>query len=334
MPDPIPFATLNETDVREEIIAPLLRKLGYRSGTRNNIIREQSLRYGRLSLGRKDPKKDPELRGKADYILEVDKRLRWVIEAKAPDAVLNNDEVEQAWTYANHPEVRAIYFALCNGRTFVVYRTVHSPEARPILSVVYERFDQDFHLVDGILGRDALLRDFPSTELDVGLPIAPGLRSIARITGGVVRYEKNSLNSPVLSELQAVVEEGAVERNETGGLIAFLRARVPIRSLQEVNERLGLSTFEMSTIDNQLSLDSSTPTVLIYENTITLPEGEKLLDMSKWQQIALPMNIQCHVRAEARGSFQNGLFSGSFETKIESSLISVGMSGLFEVHLA
>ena len=334
MPEPIPFATLNETDVREEIIAPLLRRLGYRSGSQNNIIREQSLRYPRLSLGRKDTKKDPELRGKADYILEVDKRLRWVIEAKAPDATLNNDEVEQAWTYANHPEVRAIYFALCNGRTFVLYRTVHSPDAPPILSLVYERFDQDFHLVEGILGRDALLRDFPSIEPDVSLPIAPGLRSIARITGGVVRFEENSLALPVLSELQAVVEEGAVERNERGGLIAFLKARVPIRSLQELNERLGLSTFEMSTLDNQLSLDSHAPTVLVYENTVTLPKGEQLLDLASWRQVELPMNIQCHVRAEAKGSYRDGVFSGSFETRIKSLGIKIAMSGSFDIHLA
>src|SRR5260370_1192102 len=74
MPQSIPFAALNETDVREEIIAPLLRRLDYRSGSHNNIIREQFLRYPKLSLGRKVPHRDPELRGKADYILEVDKR--------------------------------------------------------------------------------------------------------------------------------------------------------------------------------------------------------------------------------------------------------------------
>jgi hypothetical protein len=38
---PVPrFEEFNETDVREEIIASLLRALGYCSGTDNNIIRE------------------------------------------------------------------------------------------------------------------------------------------------------------------------------------------------------------------------------------------------------------------------------------------------------
>jgi len=69
---------LNETDVREQILAPLIRKLGYKSGTENNVIREQFLKYPKLSLGRKN-QKDPLLRGKADYILEAYRKVNWVM---------------------------------------------------------------------------------------------------------------------------------------------------------------------------------------------------------------------------------------------------------------
>lgn len=92
--DNIDFTRLNETDVREEIIAPLIRELGYRSSTEHNVLREQSLRYPRLSLGRKDTRKDPLLRGKADYILEAGGLVRWVIEAKAPTCDIDIDEIE------------------------------------------------------------------------------------------------------------------------------------------------------------------------------------------------------------------------------------------------
>ena len=112
--DPLDFTNLNETDVREEILAPLIRSLGYRSGTENDVIREQSLRYPRAFLGRKKPGQDPVLRGKADYILDARNAVRWVIEAKAPDVELDLDAVEQAYTYASHPEVRAVYFVLSN----------------------------------------------------------------------------------------------------------------------------------------------------------------------------------------------------------------------------
>src|SRR5690606_15162772 len=117
------FKNFNETDVREEVLAPLIRMLGYRSGSKDNVVREQSLRYPRAFLGRKNTKKDPILRGKADYILEVGSTVRWVIEAKSPDVEIDFDSVEQAYTYANHPEIRAVYFALCNGKRFVVFQT-------------------------------------------------------------------------------------------------------------------------------------------------------------------------------------------------------------------
>jgi predicted type IV restriction endonuclease len=105
--------------LREEIIAPLLRQLGYRSGTPNSIIREQALSYSQLSLGRKK-KHDPILRGRADYICDVQGKVKWVIEAKAPAAALDKDADEQAWSYANHPEIRALYYCLSNGREFQI----------------------------------------------------------------------------------------------------------------------------------------------------------------------------------------------------------------------
>ena len=72
----LPFDRMGEADVREEVLAPLVRELGYRTGTEFDIIREQSLRYPKIFLGRKNPKKDAELRGKADYILEVRDQIR------------------------------------------------------------------------------------------------------------------------------------------------------------------------------------------------------------------------------------------------------------------
>ena len=76
---PLPFDRMNEADVREEILAPFIRELGYRMGTEHDVIREQSLRYPKIFLGRKNPNRDLELRGRADYILESSGRVRWVL---------------------------------------------------------------------------------------------------------------------------------------------------------------------------------------------------------------------------------------------------------------
>ena len=70
------FDAMNEADVREEVIAPLIKAMGYRTGTEHNVLRELSLTYSRVQLGR-EKANDPPLRGKADYVLEAGGRVRW-----------------------------------------------------------------------------------------------------------------------------------------------------------------------------------------------------------------------------------------------------------------
>ena len=47
------FASMNETDVREVIVRPLIESLGYRHGAEEYIRTEQTLRYAKAFLGRK-----------------------------------------------------------------------------------------------------------------------------------------------------------------------------------------------------------------------------------------------------------------------------------------
>ena len=77
-------SSMNETDVREAIVRPLLNALGYRHGTKANIRTELTLRYDQSFLGRKAPGKDPKLQGRADYVCEVIPYGRWIVEVKSP----------------------------------------------------------------------------------------------------------------------------------------------------------------------------------------------------------------------------------------------------------
>ena len=79
---------MNETDVRETIVRPLLHALGYEYGTAAHIRTEVPLRYSKVFLGRKNPKKDPDLTGRADYVCEVVSYAKWVVEVKSPAADL------------------------------------------------------------------------------------------------------------------------------------------------------------------------------------------------------------------------------------------------------
>ena len=315
---------------------PLIRYLGYRSGTDNEVIREQSLRYPRAFIGRKKPKTDPVLRGKADYILEAGGSVRWVIEAKAPDVEIDIDSIEQAFTYASHPEVRAVFFVLSNGKRFAVYQTNQGPEQNPVMEFEYDEINEKLPQLNNLLGPDALLRDHPSIIPDLGKPLGPGLRSVARIANGLIRYKQNSLDNPVLSELQTGITEGAIERDDSGQMVAFLKTHGPSQSLQELNERLGLASFEMTSRDEEISTHPENPTVFSYENTLTLPEGEEVLDMNTWSKFKLPININCHVVATAEGILDNNVFSGQFSTEMNYLELGVvvQLSGSFETYLA
>lgn len=114
-----------EDSVREIIILPILQELGYR-GT--SIVRSKTLQHPYLKIGSK--KRFINL--VPDYSLKVEENFAWVLDAKSPnEGVTEYDNVEQVYSYAYHPEIRSIYFGLCNGFQFSLYRTQNTSE--PIL---------------------------------------------------------------------------------------------------------------------------------------------------------------------------------------------------------
>ena len=331
------FDKLNETDVREEILSPWLRELGYRSTSENNILREQSLRYPRFFLGRKNLSRDPLLRGKADYILEAGRRVRWVIEAKAPSCALEANDVEQAWTYANHPEVRAVYFCLCNGKQFVVYQTNAGPDVAPVLSMTHEELldSTGWSRVVNLLSPAAVLRDWPHIELDNRPALGPNLRSLVRVTGGWINYGRSSLDVPAMTQLQASVIGGAIERDEAGRMVALIETRAPLRQIQAVVEKLGLTQFEMISEDTVLSTDPSRPSIFKFSGETTFPAGEEMLDVATWKSVVLPENIQATVSVTARAVLTGSRLSGAIENRtVFNSSIPASFEGGFELHLS
>ncbi|MCP3940157.1 MAG: type I restriction enzyme HsdR N-terminal domain-containing protein [Desulfobacteraceae bacterium] len=334
--EPINFQNLNETDIREEILAPLIRRLGYRSDTEHNVVREQSLRYPRIFIGRKNSKKDPILRGSADYILDAGSAVRWVIEAKAPDIEINLETIEQAYTYANHPEVRAVYFSLSNGKRLVVFQTNRGPDAEPILDLFYEAFEEKYHMISNLLSPESILHNNPDIKPDLGVPIGEGLRSVVRVTNGVISYHGSSVHIPALKEMIISISGGAIERDEEGHLVAFLNTVAPTRSMQNLNQRLGLTSFEMYCNEGNISNNPSAPTVFRGNQIITLSAGEQLLDINSWQQVTLPTNVTCKVITEASGYLKQNLFYGDFVSIMDfiDWNQKIRLDGKYEIFLA
>lgn len=331
------ISEFNETDVREEFLAPIVKEMGYSRGSENNVERERTLRYPKLFLGRKKST-DPEinLQGRADYICTASNNVCWVIEAKPPNEDISNfDAIEQAWAYANHPEIRAVYFCLCNGINLKIYLTNRGANSDPIAEFDMAELPDRIEHLKSILSPASILRDHPEYEPDYGRPLADGLKSLAHITRGKIVYRQNSHNLPSLNGMIMTIHGGHVQRTEDHNILAHIKTTVQNAHLQELNELLGLDVFDIETEDDTISTDASDPTTFKSLNSILMPRGLEILDLQSWQKILLPMDVNVETITTASGYLTERTFHGNFEAEIKyiEFGMSIEMSGDFEVDL-
>ena len=128
------FAQLDSPDfkedsVREILILPILEALGYKAAGPNQIIRSRTLKHPFVKIG----STEREVKITPDYLVQSHGKPLWVLDAKAPgEEIKSGTHPEQVYSYAIHPEIRATYFALCNGREFVVFQVNQEHEVDPI----------------------------------------------------------------------------------------------------------------------------------------------------------------------------------------------------------
>ncbi len=135
--DPALFADpdFKEDAVREVIIVPMLSRLGYHPTGKQTVIRSKSLVQPFIYAGtRRHP-----VTIIPDYTLNFNGKSVAILDAKSPSECIDlQAHVQQAYSYAIHPEVRTQHFALCNGRRLAVY-SVQS--ATPLLDIPFEEFE-------------------------------------------------------------------------------------------------------------------------------------------------------------------------------------------------
>lgn len=317
MSDAPNFAEMNETDVREEIIRPLLHRLGYRRGTENNIRTELTLRYPRQFLGRKSPKHDPVLRGRADYICEVIPYARWVVEAKSPEAELSVDDVEQAHSYATHPEVGAFYSLLTNGRCFRLYATTNP--SVPVLEWNFNETDSRWIEISNVLNPTAIKR-LSSLILPVpGKPLAGGLRPVIEIVGGHVTYTEHVSDLPAIQErltvmrgLRSTVVGERVQRNQEGIIEIRLRLAGAFTHMDELNRAAGIDVYTFSTADEFISDDPSRPTIFQGIVQGRIPIGTKVMPPFAPTETIIPFATNMTAFTQATGFVEGGRCKGTF----------------------
>lgn len=125
-----------EDSVREELIAPLLRKLGYSASGENAIIRSRRLEHPFVSIGTASHK----ISIIPDYLLQVKGANKWILDAKSPkEEIHKGRNIEQAFSYAIHREIRVNLYGLCNGKEFVLF---HVSELAPVLSFELQEIEK------------------------------------------------------------------------------------------------------------------------------------------------------------------------------------------------
>lgn len=326
---------LNETDVREEIIAPMLSDLGYGTGTVHNIQREKPVRY-RMQLGRPS-KNDPRIDGKADYICTVNNRISWVIEAKRGDQMLDLADVRQAWSYANHPSIAAVLFLLTNGSVFELYQTNAGIDAAPVLRFTYEQLVAEPWLLPNNLSPEVLDRNHPPALIDIGEPLAAGLRSSARIASGTFDVLETLPPIPYMAQLTMSVTGGRIERLPGGNLAAYVAAKVHYKPHQALLETLGMDRFELASDDRTLSTDPASPTVFEGVSEFRLRPGTEFFDITTGQFNYVIEDTFCVVETVVEASVLEGEAKGVYRCRAEYRTDTTHIlmsSGTFELQLS
>lgn len=328
---------MNETDVREAIVRPFIHALGYAYGTTNNIRTEITLRYEKAFLGRKNPTKDPPLRGRADYICEVVPYGRWVVEVKAPHEDLTLDVAQQAHTYAAHPDVAAIFYLVTNGREFRLYRTSY-PDA-PALSWSLAETSEKLPAIRNAIGPTAIKKLARANHVDADRPLAEGLRSKVRIVGGYLTYSEHTSNRPVLNAnigymtgMQASIIGRSIYRTEEGLLRGELEIARATELLDQLNRAAGFGTFIFESSDAYISTEQTKPSIFQNMSHGSVPAGTVLAGLPNTPPVQVPFGMEMDAFTEAVGFFDGERMHGTFS--IEYRYRVMGLDDLpSDVHL-
>jgi len=313
--EPADFDSMNETDVREIVVRPLLGRLGYKHGTDAAIRTEVSLRYGHAFLGRKKSS-DPPLAGRADYICEAFPFGRWVVEVKAPYEPITRDAVEQAHTYAAHPEVAAWYFLVTNGREWQLFET--SRLDVPLLEWHYDQTDDKILSLFNIVSPEALKKRANLVVADTGKPLGRGLASRLEITGGEVVYEDHFTDHPLLSMadvngLRLPITAGFVERDAEGMIHAQVKIASAAPMMKDLLAALGDdSTYDLFCADEYVSTDVNTPSIFKHRTTRSLQPGRPITLPGMGRSPA-PFGMRADAITEAIGYFDGDRFRGTMQ---------------------
>lgn len=180
-----------EDSVREEIIGPIIKYLGYGPSGSPKVVRSRKLSHPFVNIGSKSHK----INIIPDYVLEVDGKPLAILDAKSPSTSLEkSSHAEQAYSYAIHPEIRAKIYSLCNGKEWIIWDV---DKFEPVAKLKADEFVSNFSVIEKYLHPKAIQfperRDFfPDFGLRLKkLGVEEGVQQIfiANEIGNILRVE-------------------------------------------------------------------------------------------------------------------------------------------------
>lgn len=326
-----PLNLLNEADVREEFITPFLTLLGYRRGTVYDILREHNLVYPYSSLGRKK-KTDRLLTGRADYILSINGVGRWVIEAKPPNVQISNDDVEQALTYARHPEISASLCVITNGLETHIYEANSIAGLEP---VGIEENSNPIQLATDLsflLSPENFAHRFRRRVANLHGGFAKGMPESQNIVAGHAVYRQVQIfhNLPDLDEVQRKLDnlknslvdfvshiDGGRIFIEGNSVAMLVKWSMPNAKMLNLSSDIGLGTEMMfKSQSEKMSQDPGFPTFFDGNLDLSVEKGAVMYEGPFDIGEVSELSVKSRFVARAKGVLEKNCISGEFFTEL------------------
>ena len=140
-----------EDSVRELILAPMLARLGYLPTGTTRVIRSKSLKHPFIRIGTRNH----PVTVVPDYTLVHEDKPIFILDAKGPkEDILDHAHVQQAYSYAMHPEIACREFGLCNGKELVIFDVFHRD---PLIVLKFKEYESRWTDIEKYLSVKFLL---------------------------------------------------------------------------------------------------------------------------------------------------------------------------------
>ncbi len=345
--------TMSEQDVREEIIAKIVEKLGYRYASTFYCERERALVHPYAQIGHRSKRDVPV--GAADYLCGIDgKRGSFSIEAKRGNVSIGKSDIIQAHSYAAHFEIGAKFFAICNGHTFQIFETAGGSVRKPLIVVSNQDLERNFEKIASLLSPINLER-YSITEYEISQPIADGYGSALNIKKGWVSYEnveyyipgqppgsfenllrltgklasfKESMKA-VLNRRQPIIA-GVIKRDSRGKIFAHAEFDSADESMAHNLSAMGLVEFTFLTDSERLSTQAEEPTAFESMSEKDIPKGTVIVDVINRQVEAMGLDSKMSLYFRCLAYLIDGGAAGSFTS---STLLSCWANGVKQLEI-